>query len=439
MSQERLWPVILSGGSGTRLWPLSRASMPKQLLALTSERTMLQETALRRVAGRDHGPLVICGAAHAQAIAAQLAEIGIVPEGIVVEPCARNTAPAIAFAAVHIAARDPAGVMLVMPSDHVIDRPEALLAAIDRARAPVDQGWLATFGIAPSAPETGYGYIETGAEIAPGVHAARRFVEKPDAATASAMLADGGFTWNGGIFMFRADAFLAVLAEHAPAVLAAVNAAHDGAATSGALIHPAAAAFTAAPSISVDYAVMEKAARVAVVPVDMGWSDIGGWDALHAHGPATADGNIHGGSGRIETIATRDCLLRAEGTTLATIGIDGLIVVATPDAVLVAARGEGQAVRDIAARLAGDAALDRPVVIAHAWGTERLVSDGAGLRVRQIDVGGGATWACDTAAQVMLIEGSATGDGAALALGTLAHARSVTTERAARLLVFGDS
>ena len=346
-----IWPVILSGGAGTRLWPLSVPARPKQLLALTGDRTMLQETAMRTAGPGFHPPLIVCGAAHTETIATQLAAIGIVPGTTIVEPAARNTAPAIALAALEIAALDPDGLMLVMPSDQVIDRPVELLGAVARARVAALDGWLTTFGIAPTHAETGYGYIETGDALGPGVHRTARFIEKPDRTRAEAMLASGRFTWNGGIFLFRAAAFLDALAEHAPVILAAARKAHAGARRDGAELHSDADAFAAAPSVSIDYAVLEKAARVAVVPVDMGWSDIGSWAAVHARGDKDASGNVV--RGRVVTIDTRDTLIRSDGPLVAALGVEGLIIVVTGDAVLVAAADRAQEVRDIVARLPG--------------------------------------------------------------------------------------
>ncbi|QXQ08018.1 mannose-1-phosphate guanylyltransferase/mannose-6-phosphate isomerase [Sphingosinicellaceae bacterium] len=344
-----IWPVILSGGAGTRLWPLSVPALPKQLLALTGARTMLQETALRTAGAGYHAPVIVCGTAHAVTIATQLGEIGVNASATIVEPMARNTAPAIALAALEVAARDSAGVMLVMPSDHVIDLPEALLAGVERAASTVAEGWLTTFGIAPTGPETGYGYIETGTDLAPGVHVAARFVEKPDRATAEAMLATGNFAWNGGLFLFRADAYLAALADHAPAVHAAATAAFTAAHREGTTVHPDADAFGSAPSISVDYAVMEKAAKVSVVPVDIGWSDIGSWNAVHAHGTPDAHGNVT--RGPVLLADTSNCLVRTEGPLVATLGVAGLIIVVTNGAVLVAAADRAQEVKDIVSRL----------------------------------------------------------------------------------------
>ena len=344
-----IWPVILSGGAGTRLWPLSLPARPKQFLAFTGAQTMLQETVARTAGPGFHPPILVCGAAHTGLIDTQLNEIGITPAAVIVEPAARNTAPAIALAALEVVQRDPAGILLVMPSDHVIDRPTALLAAVARATPVVANGWLATFGIAPTGPETGYGYIERGEPLATGVDRAVRFVEKPPLADADAMLSTGRFAWNGGLFLLRADAFLDALAEHATEVLAAARAAFAAATRDGVLIHPDAASFAAAPSISVDYAVMEKAARVAVVPVDMGWSDIGSWQAVHGHGPADGDGNVIRGPAVL--IDTRDTLVRSDGPLVATLGVEGLVIVVTAGAVLVADAARSQEVKAIVARL----------------------------------------------------------------------------------------
>lgn len=333
----RIIPVILSGGSGTRLWPMSRDARPKQFLPLTAEATMFQVT-LERVADthRFADPLIVANARHADLIESQLRGRAAT---LVLEPCARNTAPAIALAALVAPADAP---LLIMPSDHVIGDTAAFMTAIDTALPLVERGWLATFGIAPDGPETGYGYIRTGDEIAPGVHRVARFVEKPDAATAQAMLDAGGHVWNGGIFLFRADAYLRALATHAPTMLAAARAAVDAAAKVGARILPEAASFAASPADSIDYAVMEKAERVAVVPVSMGWSDVGSWDALHA---LAGGGDAHHGD--VIALDTENCLLRSDGIRIAAVGVSNLIVVASGDDVLILPRGRSQEVKRI--------------------------------------------------------------------------------------------
>ena len=336
----RIVPVILSGGSGTRLWPLSVPDKPKQFLAFTGDTTLFEAT-LARVA--DHtrfaAPIVVANARHQALVEGQLAGAEAL---VILEPAARNTAPAIALAALAVAGDVP---LLVLPSDHVIADVAAFHRAIDAALPAVRDGALATFGITPDAPETGYGYIRVGAAEG-DIHRVARFVEKPDLATAQAMLASGDHLWNGGIFLFRADAYLAALAKHEPAMLTATTAAWQGASRNGSIVTPDAAAFAAAPSNSIDYAVMEPACgvegRVVVVPVSMGWSDIGSWDALHLLA-ATADGHAH--SGEVIALDTANCLIKSDGIRITALGVSDLIVVATGTDVMILPRGRSQDVR----------------------------------------------------------------------------------------------
>jgi len=336
-------PVILSGGSGTRLWPMSTPETPKQLLALAADETMLQQTA-RRASG-DHfaPPIVVANQRHAEEIEAQLEAVGMPAQALILEPVARNTAPAIALAA--LAAGGGGATLLIMPSDHVITDTNAFHAAIHAARPMVDQGWLVTFGIDPHAPETGYGWIHVGEAVAPRVHKVARFVEKPPRDRAEAMLAAGDHVWNGGIFLFRADAFLGALAVHAPEVLHAAQQAMLKARHEGARVHPDPQAFAASPSDSIDYAVMEKAPRVAVVPVSMGWSDLGSWDALHELSASDANGNCC--KGDVVAIETENCLVQADGVRIALVGVTDLIVVANGKDVLVLPRGRSQEVKKL--------------------------------------------------------------------------------------------
>ena len=345
----RIVPVILSGGSGTRLWPMSRPERPKQLLPLTADETMLQLTARRTAdSARYEPPIVVANAAHADIIDQQLADNGTPPGALILEPAGRNTAPAIALAAIEAGGRAP---LLVMPSDHVIADVAACHAAIERALPLVDEGWLVTFGIAPDAPETGYGWIAAGDAIAAGINRVDRFVEKPKLAVAEEMVASGDYAWNGGIFLFRADSYLAELAIHAPDILAACQRSMDRAARSGDRISPDALEFTASPSDSIDYAVMEKADRVAVAPVSMGWSDVGSWDALHALSAWDTAGNAC--DGQVLTIDSNNCLVRTDGPRVALVGVDDLIVVASGNEVLIVPRGRSQEVKKLIEAMKG--------------------------------------------------------------------------------------
>lgn len=336
---NRIVPVILSGGSGTRLWPMSQPERPKQFLPLASDATMFEATVARCAdRARFAAPMIVANARHADLIEAQL---GGIEAKLVLEPLARNTAPAIALAALLAA---PDAPLLVMPSDHVIADESAFMAAVDAALPLVQDGWLATFGIAPDGPETGYGYIQTGEVLSPSVHRVARFVEKPDRARAEAMITGGDHVWNGGIFLFRADAFLGALAVYEPDMLAAAQRAVAAAKHQGNRILPDEASFAASPSESIDYAVMEKADRVAVVPVAMGWSDVGSWDALHTLG-SDSSGDAHHGD--VIALDTSNCLLRSDGIRIAAVGVHDLIVVASGNDVLILPRGQSQDVKRI--------------------------------------------------------------------------------------------
>jgi len=337
-------PVILSGGSGTRLWPVSRPERPKQLLSLTAEDTMLQLT-VRRTDGCPVAigrPMLVANVAHADIIADQMDTAGVKDHLVILEPFGRNTAPAIALAALE--AR-PSDALLVMPSDHSITDLCAFHAAIARALPLVTEGWLVTFGITPDAPETGYGYIQMGETCAEGVHQVSRFVEKPDAQRAAAMLAQGDYAWNAGIFMFRADAYLAALGRHQPAMLASATAALEGAKRAGKHVSPDPDAFGVCPSESIDYAIMEHEPLVACVPVDMGWSDVGSWDALHAVSTKDAGGNVV--RGEALAIGVNNCLIHTDGPRVTLVDVDDLIVVVSQGEVMILRRGDSQKVRQV--------------------------------------------------------------------------------------------
>jgi mannose-1-phosphate guanylyltransferase/mannose-1-phosphate guanylyltransferase/mannose-6-phosphate isomerase len=322
---------------------MSTPATPKQLLALTADETMLQLTAQRACGERFAAPIVVANQRHAEEIERQLDAVGTPAQALILEPMGRNTAPAIALAALAAGGDDAA--LLIMPSDHVITDVDAFHAAIHAALPMVEQGWLVTFGIDPHAPETGYGWIHVGEAVAPRVHKVVRFVEKPPRDRAEAMLAAGDHVWNGGIFLFRADAFLGALAVHAPDILRAAQQAMLKADHDGARVHPDAEAFASSPSDSIDYAVMEKAPRVAVVPVSMGWSDLGSWDALHEL--SACDNNGNACKGDVVAIETENCLVQADGVRIALVGVTDLIVVANGKDVLVLPRGRSQEVKKL--------------------------------------------------------------------------------------------
>ena len=387
-----LHPVILSGGSGSRLWPLSRQNQPKQFLTLVGVRSLFQET-LRRAAGLPdaQAPVTVCAEDHRFMVGEQLHEIGLQSGGILLEPIARNTAPAIAIAALHLAARDPDALMLVLPADHLIEDEAAFRAAVTRALALAEKGWLVTFGIEPDAPETGYGYIARGDALDDAGYRVARFVEKPDLATAQAYVASGDYAWNSGMFLFSAQRFLEELATHAPAMLAAAKAAYASAKLDLDFVRLDRDAFAASPNDSIDYAVMEKTDRAAVVPVSCGWSDIGSWSSLWAATTRDSEGNRH--EGDVISIDTRNSLVRAsERRMIATIGVDDLVVVDTPDATLISRKDRVQDVKAIVDRLK---AAGRQEHLFHRkvyrpWGNYDSIDFGERFQVKRIVVKPGA-------------------------------------------------
>ena len=396
MTDAMIHPVVLSGGAGTRLWPLSRTLYPKQLLPLTAEFSLLQETVLR-VGDRDlfAPPLVICNEEHRFIIAEQLRESGHAPDTLVLEPVGRNTAPAVACAALLLARRSPDALMLVLPSDHRIAKPDAFLAAIGIARQAAADGALVTFGITPDSPETGYGYIRragtyqrAGSDLS-GCYAIDRFVEKPDRPTAERFLTDGGYVWNSGMFLFAAGAYLAELERLEPEMLVRCRDAVGAGKTDLDFFRLDRAAFETCPAQSIDYAVMEHAAKAAVVPVDAGWNDVGSWAALWAVGGKDSDGNVR--QGDIVAKDTHNSYLRAEGPLLCTVGIDDLVVVATEDAVLVVPRNRaeavGQMVKDMAA--GGRNEPHAHLTVFRPWGSYRTIRAGENFQVKHIVVNPG--------------------------------------------------
>jgi mannose-1-phosphate guanylyltransferase/mannose-6-phosphate isomerase len=385
-------PVLLSGGSGTRLWPLSREAYPKQFLPLAGEDTMLQAT-WRRVAPLSAAaPLVVANENHRFLVAEQLRVIGAPAARIVLEPVGRNTAPAIAAAALVAMADGSDPLLLVLPSDHVVRDADAFRAAVAEAASAAEAGALVTFGIVPQTPETGFGYIQS--EAGEGVRRVLRFVEKPDAATAQAYLDDGGYFWNSGMFLFRASRYLEELGRHRPDILSAVRAAcahldHDALSQGGEFLRLDRDAFAASPSESIDYAVMEKTDAAMVLPVDIGWNDVGSWSALWEVSEQDGDGNAHHGD--VIAIDSRNSYAYAR-RLVALVGVDDLVVVETDDAVLVAAKDKVQEVKQVVAQLkAGQrsqAALHREVH--RPWGSYDSVDAGDGFQVKRIKVKPGA-------------------------------------------------
>ena len=379
-------PVILSGGSGTRLWPVSRESFPKQLWPLVSERTMLQETALRGVGSRFGRVMAVCNHEHRFLIAEQLRNAGIEDATIVLEPVGRNSAPAITAAA--LLAPSPDSVLWMMAADAAISDVEALHVALDKAVVAARAGKIVTFGMHPHRAETAYGYIEAGPELAeaPGVHALARFVEKPDAATAARLAGDGKHLWNSGMFVFTARTLLDAMRQHAPDVLAAVERAVADRKQDLDFIRLDPTAFAAAPNISLDYAVAEQTAHAAVIPTSIGWSDVGSWDALWERLPKDPDGNAAIGDVLLE--GSTNCFARSDGILTAVVGLEDVVVVVTHDAVLAMHRDRAQDVKRVVDRLR---AAGRKEAVSHnrnyrPWGFYESLIQGDRFQVKRIVV-----------------------------------------------------
>jgi len=379
-------PVLLSGGSGTRLWPLSRERYPKQFLPLTGERTMFQETLARLdgLAGLG-SPVVVCNDEHRFLVAEQLRDLGREDTSIILEPTGRNTAPAIAIAALEAQGRFGDAPLLVLPADHAISDPTALHRAVEAGVAAAGAGRLVTFGVVPTAAETGYGYIQAGGEIdRTGSRPVARFLEKPDPELAEELVASGDYFWNSGMFLFRPSRLLEELERHAPEVLGASRAAFNGGRRDLDFLRLESTAFAESPEISLDYAVMERTDDAAVVPLQAGWSDVGSWRALHGASPADSQGNVTVGD--VVTQDTRSSYLHAESRLLATVGLDNHLVVETSDAVLVAHRDRSQEVKEVVAELrrrGRDEALQHKRVY-RPWGTYEPIAGAERFQVKRI-------------------------------------------------------
>ncbi len=384
-----LVPVLLSGGVGSRLWPVSREHHPKQLLPLASEQTMLQDT-LSRTSDLDTAPpVVVCNEAHRFMVAEQLRQIDCEPGALILEPAGRNTAPAVALAALHLQATEPEALMLVLPADHLVQRVDAFAKAVAQALPLARAGKLMTFGVVPTRPETGYGYIRCGAELGSGVYDLERFVEKPDADTASGYLASGDYLWNSGMFLLRADRYLEELERYAPAMLEACRQAVGGASRDLDFMRPDAEAFALCPSDSIDYAVMEHTDAGGVVSLDCGWSDIGAWSALWEVAGQDGQGNVAVGDVLLDNCS--GSYVRADSRLVAVTGASDLVVVETPDAVLVADRHKVQDVKRIVGQLKdqGRGETELHARVYRPWGSYESLVIAEGFQVKRIIVNPG--------------------------------------------------
>ncbi len=396
-------PIILAGGSGTRLWPLSRAQHPKQYLAIAGKETLFQQAALRLAAVEGPGlrvttPTIVANEEHRFTVVEQLRAAGFARESVLLEPTGRNTAPALTLAALEATRHGTDPVLVVTPADHAIPDAAACTAALRQAIAGAAAGSVVVLGIRPQRPETGYGYIRVEGSAAAGGEpvAVAAFVEKPDLATAERYVADGGYFWNSGMFVLRASVWLAALGRFRPDILAASRDAWSKAATDGAFVRFDAAAFAAIPSESIDYAVMEPASRagsgvpVAMVVLDAGWSDLGAWDAVWQIAEHDAAGNASQGDAILAD--SRNTLVHATSRLVSVIGLDDLTVVETADAVLVAHRSKSPAIKDLVAGLAraGRSEASTHVRVHRPWGWYESIDQGPRFQVKRILVKPGA-------------------------------------------------
>ena len=386
----QILPVILSGGSGSRLWPLSRQLTPKQFLPLTGELSMLQVT-LERLRGLNTAvPQLICNEQHRFIAAEQLRQMGLEQANILLEPVGRNTAPAIALAALQACNEHADPILLVLPADHLIKDVPAFEASIQSALPLAHAGKLVTFGIVPTHPETGYGYIEQGETTGAGGFSVKRFVEKPDLATAREYLTHGGYLWNSGLFMFHAKRYLQELERYRPDILAACRAALAGSTRDMHFTRVDESAFTACPDDSIDYAVMEKTANAVVVPLNAGWSDIGSWTALWEVSDKDDQGNVF--TGDVLNQQSRNTYVHANSRLVAAVGLDDLVIVETTDAVLVAHKNNVQEVKHIVEQLKSSSRTEHinQRTVYRPWGLYECVANGHHYQVKRITVKPGA-------------------------------------------------
>ncbi len=386
-----LIPVLLSGGVGSRLWPVSRAARPKQFLPFGGTGSMLQETQ-RRLEGLECAPpVVVCNAEHRFMVAEQLRNETTEQATLILEPAGRNTAPAIALAALHVQQAHPEALLLVLPADHHVTDPEAFQRTVVSASEPAQAGRLMTFGVVPTQPETGYGYVRCGEAVSDGIYELAEFVEKPDKETAEAYLASGHYYWNSGMFLFRADRYLDELALHQPDMLSACEAAMSGAKRDLDFVRPLEEAFLASPSESIDYAVMEHTLKGGVAALDCGWSDVGAWSAMWDISEADATGKVCEGDVLLQDAGGN--YVRSESRLVTAIGVRDLVVVETADAVMVGARDQMQSIKQVVAALE---ASDRPEATIHQkvfrpWGSYESLVVGEQFQVKRLTVNPGQT------------------------------------------------
>ncbi|MFK5951133.1 MAG: mannose-1-phosphate guanylyltransferase/mannose-6-phosphate isomerase [Methylococcales bacterium] len=385
-------PVILSGGSGTRLWPLSRAMRPKQLLSMVSDQTMIQDTVTRLTGINDlAAPIIVCNEEHRFSIAEQMREIDINPSAIILEPFGKNTAPAVAISALQSQKMDEDPVLLILPADHVIGDKAAFHAAVQTGYEAALDNRLVTFGVVPNAPETGYGYIKGGAQLDNNVFSVDKFVEKPDADTAQSYLNEGSYYWNSGMFMFKASVFMKELNLHNSEMYKLSEESLNTATTDMDFIRLERDVFEKCPADSIDYAVMEKTASAAVIPVDIQWNDIGSWSALWEIGESDEKGNVTHGDVLLED--TTNSYVHSDSRLVTTIGLNDHVVVETADAILVAHRDKVQDVKEIVARLK-EANRDEAIIHHKAyrpWGAYECIDHDSRFQVKRITVNVGAS------------------------------------------------
>ncbi|WP_045215640.1 mannose-1-phosphate guanylyltransferase/mannose-6-phosphate isomerase [Desulfonatronovibrio magnus] len=383
-------PVILAGGSGTRLWPLSRKLYPKQFLAFGGELSMLQQSVMRLQGLQCSSPLLVCNEDHRFLTAEQMRQMGHEDITILLEPEGRNTAPAIALAALHATSNGNDPILLIMAADHHIQDQQAFHESVSKAADQAGKDWLVTFGIVPGSPETGYGYIQRGQEIQGQAYRVERFVEKPDSDTAAAYLKAGDYYWNSGMFMFRAGRYLEELKKFEPDILASCSAALQNARQDMHFVRVDKDAFSACPSDSIDYAVMEKTQDAAIVPMEAGWSDVGSWSSLWDLLPRDAEGNSC--KGDVITLETSNSLLLSDNRLVATLGVQDLVVVETKDAVLVAHKNRAQEIKALVNHIKSSGRSEHIThrEVFRPWGSYDSIDAGGRYQVKRITVKPGA-------------------------------------------------